>query len=264
MNWHKVASRKWFYPLIYFLLILISFWPPYTQKPYDPRNTSDVILSILKISIQPYAAWGWLLHVATLGIVILAIFKPDNTGRLMAAYFGINYLVIAIIQNRTVTENYGLAINIGALIAEVLLGVIWLWVAWKDRLQISFRRVPDWRWMLIPLALLVFWSPLAVEGTKVIPNFDPLLLLTSPDYGLTYCFMTPVFLTLLILSYAKVDGFVIRVTAFNALIYGILNLTHWFNPDLVWMGVMHLPLLITSLIALFLPQLTQKPNLQLA
>jgi hypothetical protein len=40
-----------------------------------------------------------------------------------------------------------------------------------------------------------------MEGSRVIFNFNPLLLLTSPDYGLTYCFMTPVFLFLLILPF---------------------------------------------------------------
>jgi hypothetical protein len=108
---------------------------------------------------------------------------------------------------------------------------------------------------LLPLALLVFWSPIAVEGDKVVPDFDPILLLTSPDYGLAYCFVTPVFLFLLILFYPRVDVLTLRVTAFNGLLYGLFNLTHWFNPDMVWMGVLHIPLLIIPLVALFLPLL---------
>ncbi|MCP5191404.1 MAG: hypothetical protein H6988_13590, partial [Pseudomonadales bacterium] len=79
-------------------------------------------------------------------------------------------------------------------------------------------------------------------------------LLTSPDYGLTYCFVTPLFLFLLILFYPTVDEFAFRVTAFNGLLYGIYNLSHWFNPELVMMGVMHLPLLVLSLVALLLPR----------
>ena len=62
--------------------------------------------------------------------------------------------------------------------------------------------------------------------------------------------MTPVFLFLLVLAYPTVDSFAFRVTAFNGLLYGLFNLTHWFNPDLIWMGVMHLPLLTISLVAL--------------
>jgi hypothetical protein len=46
-----------------------------------------------------------------------------------------------------------------------------------------------------------------------------------------------------------VDRFALRVTAFNGLLYGLYNLTHWFNPDRVWMGVMHVPLLVLSSVA---------------
>jgi hypothetical protein len=264
MNLQGLTSRKWFYPLVYIVLILLSMWPPYTHIPYDPRNTRDVILSILKVSTQPYAAWGWVLHVATLGVIALAVFRSKVAGRVMATYFGLNYLLIAALQTHAVTEKYGLAVQTGALVTAVLLGLLWLWVAWKERLQVSFRNVPAWRWILLPLALLVFWSPLAAGGSKVLPNFNPLLLLTSPDYGLTYCFMTPVFLFLLVLAYPTVDSFAFRVTAFNGLLYGLFNLTHWFNPDLVWMGVMHLPLLTISLVALVMSYLARRASPQLA
>jgi hypothetical protein len=70
--------------------------------------------------------------------------------------------------------------------------------------------------------------------------------------------VTPVLLFLLTLFYPRVDLFAFRVTAFNGLIYGLLNLTHWFDPDRVWMGVMHIPLLVISLVALFIS--VQRPN----
>jgi drug/metabolite transporter superfamily protein YnfA len=251
----NLTSRRWFYPVTYGMLIVISMLPPIAQVPYDPRNTQDVIMNILMGSIAPYQAWGWVFHVATLAVIALAIFRPQIAGRVMAAYFGVNYLIIAALQTNAVTEKYGFAVQTGALIAMALLGALWLWVAWRDKLQASFKRIPPWRWTLLPLALLVFWSPVGLEGNKVVPNFDPLLLLTSPDYGLTYCFATPVFLFLLILFYPRVDVFAFRVTAFNGLLYGLLNLTDWFNPDLVWMGVMHIPLLVIPLVALFVPVL---------
>jgi hypothetical protein len=244
--------RKWFYPAIYGLLIVISMLPPITQVPYDPRNTQDVITNILLVSILPYRSWGWVFHVVTLGVIALAFFHPQVAGRVTAAYFGINYLLIAAVQTNARTQKYGFAVQTGALVAMALLGMLWLWVAWQDKLQASFKEIPSWRWVLLPLALLVFWSPIALEGTKVVPDFSPLLLLTSPDYGLAYCFVTPVFLFLLILFYPKVDVFAFRVTAFNGLLYGLFNLTHWFNPEMVWMGVMHIPLLVMPLVALFL------------
>jgi hypothetical protein len=121
--------------------------------------------------------------------------------------------------------------------------------------EFSIRGIPAWRWLLLPLALLAFWLPMEWDGSRVIFHFDPVLLLTSPDYGLAYCFMTPVFLFVLILAYPRVDGFAFRVTAFNALLYGLLNIVHWFNPDHRVLGVMHLPLLVLALASLMLVRL---------
>jgi hypothetical protein len=251
----NLTSRTWFYPVVYGLLVIISMLPPITKVPYDPRDTQDVIVNILMVSILPYRSWGWVFHVATFGVIGLAVLRPKVAGRVMAAYFGLNYLLVAALQTNAQTETYGFAVHTGALFATTLLGMLWLWVAWRDRLQASFKGVPPWRWILLPLALLVFWSPIGLQGNRVLPNFDPLLLLTSPDHGLAYCFVTPVFLFLLVLFYPNVDPFAFRVTAFNGLLYGLLNLTHWFNPDMVWMGALHIPLLVIPLVALLLPVL---------
>jgi hypothetical protein len=255
MTGKNVTVRKWFYPVVYGLLVVISMLPPIAQVRYDPRDTQDVIMNILMVSTLPHRSWGWLFRVATCAIVVLAIVRPRVAGRVMAVYFGLNYLLIAALQTNAVTERYGFAVQTGALVATALLGVLWLWVAWRDELHASFKGVPTWRWVLLPLALLVFWSPIGQQGSRVVPDFDPLLLLTSPDYGLTYCFVTPVFLFLLILFYPKVNTSVFRATAFNGLLYGLYNLTHWFDPDRVWLGVLHIPLLVVSLVALFMPAL---------
>jgi hypothetical protein len=260
MTRQRLTSRKWFYPAVYGLLIILSILPPITAVPYDPRDTQDVIIHILMVSITPYRSWGWVFHVATLGVIALAIVRPQIAGRVVAAYFGVNYLLIAALQTNATTGKYGFAVQTGALVAAALLGVLWLWVAWRDKLRATFQGIPPWRWILLPLALLVFWSPVALEGNRVVPRFDPMLLLTSPDYGLTYCFMTPVLLFLLVLFYPSVDRFALRVTAFNGLIYGLLNLTHWFHPDRVWMGAMHVPLLIIPLVALFLSVQRSNPR----
>lgn len=246
------TSPKWLYPLVYFLLVLIAFLPLYTEQPYDPRNTSQVIFEILQRATQPYAAWGWVFHIGTLAVIALSVWKPVPGGRAMAAYFGLNYLVIAATQTHAQTPQYGYAIHTGALIADVLLGLLWLWMAWKGNLRIDWQTIPRQRWLLLPFALLVFWSPLRFEGASIVPNFNPLLLLTSPDYGLAYCFLTPVLLFLLILAWPQVNRFALRITAFNGLLYGLFNLSHWTVAERMWLGVMHLPLLILPIVALWL------------
>lgn len=248
----SLVQRKWFYPVIYFTLLAISFWPPYAQIPYDPRNTQAVIFEILQVATLPYAAWGWVFHLGTLAVIGLSIWKPALGGRVMAAYFGLNYLVIAAVQTSGETPSYGFAVHTGALAADVLLGLLWLGMAWKGGLQIDWQAVPRWRWGLLPFALLVFWSPIGLEGKRFVFDFNPLLLLTSPDYGMAYCFMTPVFVFLLILAWPQVDGFALRVTAFNGLLYGLFNLAAWSSPNTVVLGIMHLPLLVVPIAALWL------------
>jgi hypothetical protein len=246
-------AKKWYFPLACIGLVIISFLPTYTEIPYNVRDSQDVIFSILKTSLISYKEWGWVFHVATLLLILYILLKPEQAGRILAGYIGINYLIIAAIQPRAITEKYGFAVQTSALVGIGIIGIIWLLVALQNSLKLSLHNIPRWKYFLLPLALLVFWSPLMAEGNTVSPNFDPRLLLTSVDYGLSYCFVTPLFLVLLILFSTNHTSFIFRVTAFNALLYGLFNLVHWFNPNTLWMGVMHLPLLVLSLVALILP-----------
>ncbi len=255
-------AHKWYLPLACVGLTVIAMLPPITQVPYDPRSTQDVIFSVLMVSIQPYQAWGWIFHAATVLLILFILWKPGQAGRALAGYMGINYLIIAALQPYAVTEKYGQTLLTSAIVGTALLGIAWLVVAIKNTINISLHAIPRWRYFLIPLALLVFWSPIKVAGGMALPNFDPRLLLTSGDYGLTYCFVTPVFLFLLILFSTSATSFIFRITAFNALLYGLLNQTHWFNPNTVWMGFMHIPLLILSLVALFLPYLQRAHRIE--
>jgi hypothetical protein len=247
--------QKWRFPLSCLGLVIISLLPLYTEVPYDPRNTQDVIFSIFSVSLKPYRDWGWVFHAATLLLVLFILWKPDQAGRVLAGYIAVNYLIIAVIQPYGVTEKYGFALQTGAMVGTALIGIVWLVAAIQNNIKISLHNIPGWRYGLLPLALFVFWSPVKAERGAVLPNFDLRLLLTSVDYGLTYCFVTPVFLFLLILFSTNQESFAFRILAFNALLYGLFNLTHWFNPNTVWMGGLHLPLLILSLVGLFLSRL---------
>ncbi len=251
-------GHKWLYPVIYLLFVLISAIPPYAELPYAPQDSQDVIINLLMVSVHPYEHMAPLFHLATLLIVVLIGRFPEKMGRVLAAYMGLNYLVIAVLPTMATTEKYGYVIHWGALVASALLGVTWIMVAVRSEPHTSFENVPPFRYLLLPLALLAFWSPYRAIGVGVRPDFDPLLLLTSPDYGLTFCLTSPVFLFLLVLFYPKVSPFAYRITAFNGLLYGLLNMTHFCEPELRWMGVLHLPLLIIASYALMLPGMMRR------
>ncbi len=260
-NSNPTNQRRWLYPVIYLVLFIISMLPLFTQKPYLPQNTQDVIISLLRVAVTPYAVFAPLFHVATLLIVALIYFKPGKLGRLVAGYMGLNYLIIAAVQSMGRTDEYGFVVHTGGLIAYLILGITWLVVAAKNDLSPSFKRLNLPEYGLLLLAVLAFWGPYMTVRTTVQPSFDPLLLLTSPDYGMSFCLTTPVFLLGLILFYPSVNRFAYRITAFNGLIYGLFNMTHWFNPDTRWMGFLHLPLLILSIYALALPRFTKTPQI---
>jgi hypothetical protein len=248
-------ERKWLYPVVLALCVIINAIPPYAQEPFAPQDTQDVILNLLMVSIEPYKHLAPVFHIATLFIVLLIAAFRERMGPVLSAYMGLNYFVIALVQTMGTTERYGFVIHSGALITCVLLGIAWLVVAARGELETSYRNAPRLRYALLPLAVLAFWSP---YDAQVKPYFNPLLLLTSPDYGLTFCFTTPVFLFLLVLFYPRANKFAFTITAFNGFLYGLFNMTHFFNPQLRWMGVLHLPLLIISLYALMLPLVSKR------
>lgn len=246
--------------LIYALLFLINMLPLITEKPYQPQDTQDVIINLLMISIAPYQAYGPIFHVITLLIILGILWKPGKLGRLVGGYIGVNYLVIGLTQTMGQTHKYGFVVHLSALVIMMLLGITWLMVAIRNEIQPIFRKpaLPEYGLML--LALLAFWGPYIESDGIIRPNFEPLLLLTSPDYGLTFCFTTPVFLLGLIFFHPQVNQFAYRITAFCGLLYGLFNLTHWFNPATQWMGFLHTPLLVISLYALILPGMNKLPN----
>ena len=246
----KLSQKNFFYPIIYALFLIISFLPPITQKPYSPENTQQVIIELLMVAIKPYENFGIIFHTATIIIAGLILIESTMSKRLLFGFMGVDFIIIALVQSFGKTELFGDIIHTGGLIAFVLLGILWIYAA------ITSDRDPctcDLQWqhvILLPFAILSFWSPYKVEGDVVLPNFNPTLLLTSPDYGLTFCFTTPVFLYLLFVLFPKVNIPVYRITAFNGLLYALFNIVHWFSPDTRWMGVLHIPILVLSTAAL--------------
>jgi len=248
-------STKWLYPLIYMGIILINIIPSYAELPYSPQDAQDVIINLLMVAIQPYHAFAPIFHIATLIITFGLLWQPARMGRLVAGYIGCNYLVIGLAQSMGNTEKYGFVVHIAALTTVLFLGVTWLVAALRNKLQLTRQKVRLPEYGLLLLAILAYWGPYRAVDGMIEPYFDMRLLLTSPDYGLTFCFTTPVFLLGLILFRAQGSQFAYRITAFSGLLYGLFNMTHWFNPDTWWMGFLHLPLLIISAYALLLPRI---------
>jgi len=246
----ELSHKKLFYPIIFLIFFGISFLPPITQKPYSPENTQQVIIELLMVALKPYESFGILFHIATVMLVGWIMVDSTASGRLLFTFMGVNFIIIALVQSFGTTEMYGEVIHTGGLVAFTLIGILWIWAAVKGDAEPLAINIQWHHMIFLPFALLSFWSPYQVKANAVLPDFNPALLLTSPDYGLTFCFTTPVFLYLLFILFPKVNIFIYRITAFNGLLYALFNIAHWFNPDTRWMGVLHLPLLVLSIAAL--------------
>lgn len=129
-------------------------------------------------------------------------------------------------------------------------GLLWLGVAWKERLPRSWKKVPGWRWVLLPLALLVFWSPIAFVGVRMTFNFNLLRLITAPRDGLAYCCLPSGLLFLLFLTWP--------MTVFHALLDDLFLRSHRVNAPTVVIDIMRLPLLILGVLALLLSRLASE------
>jgi hypothetical protein len=258
MSHKTMTQRKWFYPVLYTAFFILSMLPLYTEKLYAPQDTQKVLIALLMVATTPYKAYSPIFHILTVLIVAFIAWQPKKMGRILAAYMGLNYLVIALAQTMGTTPRYGFVLHIGGMAMCGVLGLVWIVIAFRNGLQTSFKSFSWQHLLLLPFALIAFWAPYALYGNVVKPDFNPLLLLVSPDYGLTYCLTTPVFLFLLILCYPHVNMLAYRITAFNGLLYAVFNFTHWFSPQSRWMGFLHLPLLVISTYALLQPRLYKK------
>ncbi|PIV55927.1 hypothetical protein COY52_09165 [Candidatus Desantisbacteria bacterium CG_4_10_14_0_8_um_filter_48_22] len=234
---------------IYVALAFLMFIPLYTEKPYDPRQTTDVIKSLLMVVTDPYAAFAPIFHIGTIVLVILMILLREKSSRIFTGYFGVNFLVIAFVNSIGSTEKYGRVVMTSTLVLCLIIGILWVIETFRPKTTAGFKGVLPYKYFFLPLPLLVFWSPF---NAQVKPDFNPALLLNAPSYGMTFCFTMPVFLFFLILFHPKVNVFSLKITSFIGLMYGLVNMQWFFTPGMSWMGILHLPLLILSLYGMLL------------
>jgi hypothetical protein len=243
----KLSQKWWFFVVIFFLF----FIPPYSASPIDPTEISSLIIQVLSNSlIYSIPALFPIFKIIPLLLVVAILARGDRATRAFNIYAAVLSVLMAVFQTMAITERYGFAVMTGSLLVYLLVAVYWIWEAIVKRNDFSPRKVPIWRWWVAPLAFLAFWMPI---NDALQPDFSPLLILTS-EAGVTYCMMTPVFLAVLTFFYPTVNLATLRVAAFVGLTTAVFNVIQEFFvfPEAIWMGVLHLPLLLISLYAAIL------------
>jgi len=167
------------------------------------------------------------------------------------SYHTLSYALFAIGQSIAVTEKYGVVICTINIVMFFAVAAFWAWEAVVLKNDYTFRKLPIWRYWVVPLAVLAFWAPPCRGGR---PDFNPVYLFTN-GAGLAFCLMTPVYVGLLTLYWPRVNIAALRVTSLVGLIIGLYNMYTNFgiNPaGRWWNGILHIPLLVISLYGLIL------------
>ena len=120
------------------VLFLCIFIPPITTVPLTAQETMLVIRDVF---IQTSVAYLWLspvIHVTTIMLLIALYRYGPKMGRVVDAFFGILFLFIAFSNHIAMTENYGLVVLTGNLVPILIVGLFWMWEAFRPRNEYVF------------------------------------------------------------------------------------------------------------------------------
>lgn len=245
----QITRRWWFFLLI----ALLQMLPPYASKGFGVEEFGVVIGEILSNSYGlEVTGWNPLFKTLPLILALLMILLGNRISRIFSIYAAVNYALIAVLQSAGVSETYGFGIVLNNLIMFLLVSAFWGWEAVVHKNDLSLRKIPLWKFWVIPLAFIAFWYP-ANPMTRL-PDANPTLFFTN-EAGLAFCMMTPVYLAILTLIHPRVNFATLRVNSLIGIIIGLYNMSLNFviNPtEFWWNGVLHTPLMLISLYAFVL------------
>ena len=94
--------------------------PPYSSLEGFIMNerTSEIIAEVLSCSLRPYKPFMPALHIIIILLMVTVLVYGNSVGRLFTVLIGVDYLLIAFLQNIAMTEKYGLEV--------ITVNIIWL------------------------------------------------------------------------------------------------------------------------------------------
>lgn len=232
--------------MVFFVILVLAQFVlmPFASWNFDPTNIGTII--IVTLSNAPQVNLGRLnilFQSLSLLILILLLVMRDRFRTLFNIYVAVSYLLFAIIQNVAFIDEYGFSFVTVNVVMFLLVAYVWIREALHSENHFDFSNL-RWKysWMIV-LALFAYICPFTMQGQL---DFNPLHFF-SRNTTTAFCLTTPLFLTILTLNLPKINIVTYRITAIMGFIIGIYNMAPFSNPNTVWMGVLHLPLLIISL-----------------
>jgi hypothetical protein len=259
----KMARVSWRSPIVIFLAAAaVLTIPPYTSQGFELLRVPEITAFLLTHSIKSRLAPVFPIFNATALLLLIGVLARGIVFRRAFALFLFSaYLLGGVLQNVSVSERYGFAFSSSTLIVAFLMAGIWLREFFVQKN--AFRKLtnPKRLGVLIPLALLALWQP--VHPADRLPDFQLQYFLTSGT-SLTFCMLTTLSLSVLIAYFPDIDRPVLFVSSVFGLLIGLGNL--WLEfvhlPELMWVGVLHIPLVGLSIVGLVISNRSTSTNHQ--
>jgi len=253
---YNALTRRWYF---FASLILLQLMPPFTSKGFNFDAIYEIVNTTLTQALF-FSCRGFYpaFQGITISVILLLIIFRCKARIVFSIYVGISYLLFALLQLTAITPRYGLSVVSSGVIMFGLVAVVWFWEVFSGFNNFSVHRQPVWKYAVIVPAIIAFWMPIDLGTCKL--DLSLAHFVTSGS-ALTFCMMTPVYLAILIFFYPMVNMVVLRVTSAVGMIIAIYNMPNIFIPDVMWLGLLHLPLSFLSLLGLILSMRRTRDNI---
>ncbi len=237
-----LTRRRIFYLLF---LLIPAILPPLTAKGLwyllEVADFSVYVAGALFDYKSDYARWMPLLHGLLLLALLLLLLFRRRAGRFFAAFAALNFTLTILTQTMVVTEKYGLVVLTELFLWYSAVILLWGWEAALQKTDYSFREGAR-PWGLLPLAILAFWNPDEAWNLSLsffVHGFSPV----------AFCMLTPIYLTVLLFAFPRVNLPLLRVQSFAGLVIGFISLFISLvqaPADGVYWILLHTPLIVVS------------------
>ena len=253
METEKYSLDKFLLSWKFIVLIIVMqlVLPPTATRGFQWEDFGTIIISTLSHAfILDMYSYAWVFQILAICMLLLLAFRREKVSRWFMLYAGCCYVLYTINQNVALTEEYGLSIVSINVVMMLLVAFMWFRGALFGNSRFTFSNL-NWKtaW-IIPVAFFCLWWPMDMTQGAT-PNCNLIHLFTGGS-AMAFCPMTPVFLTLLILSKRDIDVALLRVTAFIGFVIGCYNMANFATDAGLYLGLYHLPLIGMSLYALLI------------
>lgn len=246
----KRRKRSWLKYLAGLLLVA----PCHATGTLPPQETSRAISEVLSnpFAVQLPALLPIAKALLTLAMLSPLLLRGDHARKALYTYYAAILVVVGFLQNMAHTTDYGFVWVIGNTAIQLLVAAGFARALLREHDGWALELHPERLWLIAPMALALVEPYTATSDGTLVFAFNAGVLVN--DTGVTYCMITPVVLGAILIWGMEVGAGASAVSfaSYVGLLFGILNLLTWFvfMPANWWMGVLHLPLVIVSVVGL--------------